>query len=295
MNNIKTKIFAVGASGLVGSRIPELLSDKYDITNLSIETGTNITDPKTLEVIKNDSAHSVVLHIAAKADVDGCEKDKELGEEGAAFKINVLGTKNVIDAARASNKKFIYISTDFVFDGEKLADEEYTEEDIPHPVNWYAKTKYLGEQVVKESGLPYVIMRIAYPYRKAFEMKKDFVRSVLGRLQNNQPVAAVTDHIFTPTYIDDIVFAIDKLIAPEVTGIYHVVGSQHLTPYDAALQIAEVFGCDKNLISQTTRSEYFKGKAPRPFNLALNNDKIQKLGVKMLGFEEGLMKLRVEN
>src|SRR5205823_835051 len=102
--------------------------------------------------------------------------------------------------------------TDFVFDGENTPQGGYTEEDAPHPLNWYGETKYRGEEVVRNSGIPYLIVRIGYPFRKEFEQKKDFVRAMLGRLQNNQPIVGVTDHIMTPTYIDDIGFALDTLI-----------------------------------------------------------------------------------
>lgn len=283
------KIFAIGASGLVGSRIAELLREKYVVDNLSLETGLNITDASTLDSVKKDTEHPIVFHLAAKADVDGCEKDKSLGEEGDAYKINVLGTQNIINACRESKKKLIYVSTDFVFDGKNPPSGGYTEEDTPNPINWYAETKYKGEEIVKDSGTPYTIMRIAYPYRAdEFAMKKDFVHAIKGRLEQKLPVAAVTDHLMTPVFIDDIAYALDKLIETESLGIFHVVGSQSLSPYDAANLIAEKFGFDKALISKTTLTEFFQGRAPRPFNLTLNNAKIQKLGVKMRTFEEGL-------
>ncbi|HEX8932504.1 MAG TPA: sugar nucleotide-binding protein, partial [Patescibacteria group bacterium] len=154
---------------------------------------------------------------------------------------------------------------------------------------WYAKTKYLGEEIVRNSGLPFVIMRIAYPYQKEeFVLKKDFVHAIMGRLKEQQPIKGITDHIMTPTFIDDLAVSLDELISKKQTGIFHVVGSTFITPFDAAIKIAEVFGYDKALISKTTRAEYFKGRAPRPFNLAMNNAKIEALGVKMKTFEEGL-------
>lgn len=285
----KTKIFGIGISGLVGSRIQELLGDKYSFDNLSLDTGVNITDATTLDVIRRDTEHPIVLHLAAKADVDGCEKDKELGEEGAAYQINVKGTENVVNACKEGNKKIIYISTDFVFDGENPPVGGYTEEDKPNPIDWYAETKYKGEEVVKNSGLPFIIMRIAYPYMpEEFALKKDFVHAMLGRLQQNLPIAGVTDHMMTPTFLDDIALALGALITHNQTGIFHVVGDEFITPYDAALKIADQFGLDKSLISKSTREEYFKGKAPRPFNLSLNNAKIKKLGVHMRSFSDGL-------
>jgi len=287
MNN-KMKIFATGASGLIGTRISELLADRYTITNLSLETGVNITEPSTLYSIRNDTEHSVLIHLAAKADVDGCEKDKVLGENGDAYKINVIGTQNILDACKVSNKKIIYISTDFVFDGENTPDGGYTEESKPNPINWYSATKYKGEEVVRNSDLPFLIVRLAYPYRKEFVLKKDFARAILERLQNKQQVMAITDHMMTPTYIDDIAFALGKVIEQDTEGIVHVAGSQSLSPYDAAMHIAKAYSLDSTLIQKTTRAEYFIDKAPRPFNSSLNNGKIQRLGVKMKTFDEGL-------
>jgi len=142
---------------------------------------------------------------------------------------------------------------------------------------------------VRKSGLQFLIIRLAYPYQqKEFALKKDFVHAIAGRLKNNQPVSAVTDHIMTPTFLDDFATSIDVLIENNATGIYHVVGSQSLSPHEAALKIAEKFDLDKSLITRTTRAEYFKDKATRPFNLSINNGKIEKLGVHMKTFSEGL-------
>ncbi len=285
------KILGTGLDGLVGSRIVELLGDKYEFENLSISTGVDITDRDVvLEKIKSSRAQ-IVLHLAAKTNVDGCELDKPLGEKGNAWRINVEGTRNVADACLVSKKKLIYISTDFVFDGTR---EIYLEGDIPNPLNWYAKTKYEGEKIVQALKTPWIITRIASPYRAQFE-RLDFFRAILKRLQEGLGVAAVTDHKFTPTFIDDIAFAIDALIKNNSEGIFHVVGSQSLTPFDATVLIAKEFNLDMSKISQTTRTEFFNNRAPRSFQLALNNDKIEKLGLKMKTLEEGLREIKNQN
>ncbi len=288
----KPHILGVGISGLVGSRIAQLLSLQYDFTNLSSETGIDITKTETLHGISDKDDYKVLLLLAAKADVDRCEQDKSLGQQGPAWQINVQGVQNIIDACKVHNKKIVYISTDFVFDGENTPQGGYSEEDTPHPLNWYAETKYQAEQKVQESGLPYIIMRIAYPYRTAFDSKKDFVRSIKDRLQAHQPIQAVTDHMMTPTFIDDIAYAFDSLLKNNATGIYHVVGSSFISPYDASITIAQHYGLDQSLISKTTRSEFFQNRAPRPFNLSIKNDKIQRLGVQMKSFEEGLEEMK---
>ena len=178
-----------------------------------------------------------------------------------------------------------------MFDGENPPTGGYTEGDIPNPVNWYAKTKYEGERIVQKSSSPWIIARIAYPYRSKFE-KLDFARAILRRLQNNEKVTGVTDHIFSPTFVDDIADAIDGLVNKKAEGLFNIVGSQPLSPFEAALTIAREFGLNKDLINKITRGEFFKNRAPRPFRLALKNDKIKRLGVRMRGFEEGIEEVK---
>lgn len=285
LKTIKTKIIGVGITGLVGSRIVELTENVFDFINASSETGVDITDYSTIIGPIEKSDAKILIHLAAKTNVDSCENDKKLGKEGPAWKINVGGTKNVIEACRKSNKKIIYFSTDYVFDGTK---EKYRESDTPRPINWYAQTKYEGELLVKNSGLPYLICRITYPYRAKFSPKKDFVRTLIDNLNNKERVYLMIDHIFTPTFIDDIAQGIKLLIEKNETGTYHLVGSQSLTPYDAGLLIAEEFNLDKSLIEKTTSTEYLKDKAHRPLKLASSNDKITSIGGHFSGFAEGI-------
>lgn len=283
------KILGTGLTGLVGSRIVELLSSKYKFDDLSRESGVDITNKEDLFRKIKDSNASLVLHLAAKTDVDECEKDRVLGKNGEAWKVNVEGTRNIVDACGLAKKRLIYISTDFVFFGKKQG--PYIENDKPAPLSWYGQTKYEGEKIVQNSNLLWIIARISYPYRASFK-KNDFARSIILKLQRGEKITAITDHVMTPTFIDDITGALETLVLKNKTGIFHLVGSQFVSPFDAAIEIADIFSFDKSLIKESTRSEYFKGKAQRPFNLFLNNDKIQKLGVKMRGFEEGLYEVK---
>lgn len=285
---MKIPILGTGLSGLVGSRVVELLSDKYDFTDLSYKTGVDITNfDQVLDCFENSSAR-IVLHMAAKTDVDACEDDKILGEEGLAWLINVVGTKNITEATKKFNKRVIYISTDFVFDGTK---DYFTEEDTPNPVNWYGVTKYEGEKVLEQSDINYCIARLAYPYRAYFPQKLDFVRRIIQKAEKGENILSLTDHTFTPTFIDDIAKALDLLLSKNFTGIFHVVGSQSLTPFDAAKLILKTFEIGGH-IKPIIRDSYFKDRAFRPCRLALKNDKIARLGVKMKTFTEGLKEMK---
>lgn len=304
------RILGTGLSGLVGSRLIELLKNQYEFENLSLQTGIDITDRKDVVERIHNSKASVVLHFAAKTEVDECEKDKEkdvrilsssslqtnkkeeaLIKQKTAWAVNVIGTRNIVEACEKSGKRLIYISTDFVFDGKKRSESGYIESDKPNPINWYANTKYEGEKIVQNSNLVWAIARLAYPYR-AYFVQKDFARSLIEKLKKGEKLTTITDHIMTPTFIDDIVEAINILLKNQTAGIFHLVGSQFISPYEASLLVADIFGLDSSLISKTTRAEYFKNRAPRPFYLGLKNDKIQKLGIKMKTFKEGLIEVK---
>lgn len=285
------KLLITGGNGLVGSRVVELLSPNYQLELINRTSGTDITNKQavTNKIINSDA--EIIIHLAAKADVDGCEKEKDLGKESDAWKINVEGTRNVVDACNSAQKKLIYISTDFVFDGEHTPENGYTEEYTPHPVNWYAQTKYEGEKIVQSASIPWVITRIAYPYRATFE-KNDFVRVFKSLLEQGKQLSLITDHYVNATFIDDIASALNTLISQHTTGIYHMTGSQTLSPYEEGLLVAKVFGLDASLIGKTTRAEFFKNRATRPFNLKMNNGKIGLLSIKMKTFEAGLEEIK---
>lgn len=285
---MKTKILGTGLSGLVGSRIVELLSDRFEFQDLSLATGIDITNEDQLKDKFLQSEAKVVLHMAAKTDVDQCEDDKLLRSDGAAWQVNVVGTENIVDWAKKTGKRVVYISTDFVFDGTR---DFYDEKDKPNPVNWYGYTKYLGEKALLNSVVNYAILRLAYPFRARFDEKKDFVRTSIDKLSKEGKIYGLDDHIFTPTFIDDIAYALKTVLEKELVGIFHVVGSTSLTPLKAIDKIKKVFGLSGK-IEPINRETYFKHRAYRPFKLRLRNDKITHLGIHMRGFEKGLVEMR---
>lgn len=278
-------VLTTGLSGMVGSRIEELLSGDFQFTDMSRRTGVDITNDGAVEEYIRHHDATVVLHMAAKTDVDGCEDDKLLGEEGEAWMVNVIGTENIAAAVKKTGKRMIYISTDFVFDGTK---EQYTEDDEPNPVNWYGVTKQEGEMRVKEMDIPAAIVRISYPYGTNNTQKKDFVQRMRQLIEDNRQLKAVTDHVFMPTHIDDIAKALGALLTQSLTGTYHVVGSRPVTSVEVIQEIADRMK-KPVMIVPVTREEYFKERAFRPRNLILNNDRITELGIRMRGFGEGML------
>lgn len=282
-------IIGTGLSGLVGSRIIELLFPDFSFENLSLETGVDITQKDVVSSRIAASSAPWVFHFAAKTDVDGCEKEKELGVASEAWRINVDATESVVAACRQTKKQLLYISTDFVFDGTGTT---YSEEDMPNPQSWYARTKHEGELRVQSMGKSGLIIRIAFPYRAVNGGKKDFFHRMMEIFAGGKSFTAPNDQLFVPTFIDDIAAAIRLLVGTSASGIYHVVGSQTLSPYEAGQKIAKTFGYDEQLVKPVEFATFYAGRASRPFHAVLSNDKIAKFGLAMSTFDEGLAAIK---
>lgn len=291
MMNEKRGILITGGHGLVGSRVVELLADSFTFENHSRRTGFDITDAKATQEKIVVSQSSIVLHMAAKTDVEGCEQDRVLGHRGEAWMVNVEGVRNVVNACERSGKQLIYISTDFVFGNQVNPEGGFSEQDVPCPMNWYGQTKYEAEKIVQQMRAPWLIVRIAYPYRAQYS-KSDFARTFLMLLQQGKPLRLVADHIMNPTFIDDIAFALDTLIQQQVVGIYHLAGSQPISPYEAGLAIVEAFNLDRSLIEPISCAEYFRNRAPRPSNLTMSIEKACQLGIRLRTFWESLQEVK---
>jgi len=281
---MKTKILGTGLSGLVGSRVVELLQDKYDFEDLSLDTEVDITDIDQVDERIGASDAKVVLHMAAITNVDACEKERNDGENSLSWRVNVTGTENIVKAVKATGKRIIHISTDFVFSG---LEDRYTEESKPNPINWYGETKLRAEMVVQEKLTDYAILRLSFPYRAKFE-RSDVVRFFLNTLKEGKSVDAVSNWMITPGFIDDMANVIEAFITNNEVGIFHSVGSDSMTPYEMATAIAELFGFDKTLVRAVKLEDLFLGKAPRPLKLVTDNGKITRLGLQMQTLEDGL-------
>lgn len=272
------KIALTGSTGLVGSRIVELLADKFDFIPIT-EEQMDITDKDRVWQILKTVDFDLFLHLAAYTNVDEAQTQKILAHE-----INVEGTKNVFDVVYNLKKKFIYISTDFVFDGNK---HPYFENSQPSPISYYGQTKYEGEKIVKEAAM---IVRLSYPYRAHFPLKRDFVKNVRYLLEQKKVLNMVTDSLITPTFIDDIALALKYLFNNYSTEIFHLVGADSLSPYESGKLVAKVFNLDDSLIQPTTYQEYFKNKAKRPKYSVIRSKKNNFHRMKT--FEEGLKEIK---
>lgn len=281
----KLKILIIGASGLLGSKLYEKFSENYKVIGTY---STNKQDSlyycditKKDLIIFKEIKPDIVIHAAGITKLDPCETNKEL-----AYKINVEGTENVIQGCKLNNSKLIYFSTDFIFDGKK---GNYREEDSTNPLSYYAKTKLKSEELIKNSGLEYIIARVAVLY--GAKQNNKLISCCIEKLKNQEYMLLVADHLRTPTLVDDIAEAINILIIKNRKGVYHIAGPEKLSAFSMGVRIAEVFNFDKKYLKPII-ADRFKQIAPRPRDSSLNIEKLEKEGIKMSSFVEGLKKIK---
>jgi dTDP-4-dehydrorhamnose reductase len=283
---LKSLIIGTGLSGMVGSRFTELFKNEFSFVNLDLTTGIDITKPEPVATALAKYPPGIVIHLAAFTDVSRAYQEKN-NKKGQVYQVNVVGTKNLSRACLQFGHYLIHVSTDFVFDGKK--NTPYTETDKPNPVEWYGQTKYWAEELVQKSGCRHSIVRIAFPFRAKFEPKTDLVRNIIDKLKSRTLYPMFTDQIITPTFIDDLCQGLKLIIAQKPRGIYHLVGSSWLSPYEIARKISQVFQL-KAEIKPGSFKEYLK-QDPRPRQqfLKISNAKVKKeLGITMSRFDSAL-------
>lgn len=284
------KFLIIGGSGVIGSKLIQYLVNKgmeveftYLKNNTRFSGGhkLDITQKTpTIELISSINP-DVVIHTTALTDVDKCETEHMIADA-----INVEGTKNVLEGCNITKSKIVYVSTSSIFDGTK---DCYFEDDKGSPTNYYGITKYKGEQLTKNSGLRYIIVRTDQPY--CWTENWQHTNSVLRVIQNiksGKIHKEVQDWYNVPTYVPDFVNSVYTLISQNKNGIYHLVGSDYIDRYSWSLITAEVFGLEKNMIKPIKSTEL--NLSAKRNNVNLSNEKILKeTGIRMKGVKEGLM------
>ncbi len=280
------KVLIIGAEGMLGHDLVDVLGDENEISTTTIYT-LDITDiDKTVKTIKEINP-DVVVHAAAFTDVNGCESNQD-----TAYNVNVLGTRNVAVASSQADSALVYISTDYVFDGEKGS--SYHEYDQPNPLSVYGKTKYLGEVYIRDILNKFYIVRTSWLY--GFH-GNNFVTTMLNLAKTNDTLSVVNDQIGSPTYTLDLANAIAELIKKPRYGIYHITNSDSCSWYEYACEIFDMAGIDIEVKPVTT--EEYPQPAPRPKYSVLENYNWKMEGLKEIrSYKEALkdyMKLLEEN
>jgi dTDP-4-dehydrorhamnose reductase len=295
---VKNRILITGSNGMLGQRAVQFYSSKENIELLatSVEEKSVVdsveyisSDIKNRDSIKkaiHDYCPDFIVHTAAFTNVDLSEKLRE-----DAWKINVKGVEYIAEAARVIDAHIIHISTDYIFDGK---DGPYDENAIPDPVGYYGRTKLASENTLRISGTFFTILRTNVLYGIAPNSRPDFVRWVVNSLRNKEQIRIVKDQINNPTFIDDLVQGINKIVEFRKTGVYNIGGKEFLSRFDFTIRIADFFNLNKNLISPIITEE-LKQPARRPLRSGLLILKAEtELGYKPHTITESLAAMKKE-
>lgn len=255
------RILITGANGMLGQDLCPMLEDEgYDVIEADIHN-LDITDLDIVKKVLNIELPNIVIHCAAYTNVDKAEEDFD-----TAKKINVTGTENLAKCCGELGITLVYISTDYVFNGEK--NEPYEPSDKPDPLNNYGITKYLGEEAVKKYCSKYYIARTSWLYGIH---GKNFVETMLS-LADKPELKVVDDQIGCPTWTVELANGILNIIDKEPYGIYHICGSGSTSWFGFAKEVFKLAGLEVNLMPCMT--EDFPRPAKRPKYSVMNNDKI---------------------
>lgn len=282
------KVLVTGTSGQLGyDVVREVVARGYEALGLDRSASTaevrslvgDITDADAVARIVKETSPDVIVHCAAWTNVDAAEMPENLS---AVRAVNVEGTRNLAKAALKNGAKFLYISTDYVFNGEGSRPWEPDEKDYA-PLNVYGQSKLDGELAVVKILKKFFIVRIAWVFGKN---GKNFVRTMLSVGEGRDEVSVVDDQIGTPTYTVDLARLLVDIIKTEKYGYYHATNEGgYISWADFTEEIYRQAGL-KTRVRRVTTAEYegLVGKtvAKRPFNSRLDKSKLVKCGFRPL-------------
>ena len=243
------RILVTGAAGMLGTDVCRALAGAHEVIATDI-TGNyerlDITDQdETLQTIRRFSPE-LVAHCAAYTDVDGCERDL-----WKAYRVNAHGTFSVAVACDQTNAAILYISTDYVFDGDK--DGDYEESDQANPINAYGRSKLGGEVYVRDICKRYYIVRTAWLYG---ENGKNFVSTILNRASEGKELRVVADQVGSPTYTKDLAEFVASQVGSSSYGVYHVTNKGSCSWYELAVKAIQLAGIEGADIQPIASSEW---------------------------------------
>jgi dTDP-4-dehydrorhamnose reductase len=249
------KLLVTGASGLVGTRLTGV-AVKAGHEVIAIYNQHEINVPNALQVdlkeenkiakIIKDSDSDVVIHLASVTNVDLCEQDPHLADL-----VNAVTTRNISQACSEVGTHFLYVSTDYVFDGRK---GNYREQDQPNPVNTYGLSKLRGEEATLSASPSFCVARTSVVYGWGRKFRPNFGSWTYSALKASQQIRVAEDQYCSPTLNSHLAVMLLEVAERQLPGIIHLAGASRLSRYQFALEIADEFRFDRKLSFPRMRS-----------------------------------------
>ena len=260
------RVLVTGVKGQLGHDVMDELAAK-GIEGIGVDVEEmDITDAAACEKVITEAKPDAVIHCAAYTAVDAAEDNVEL-----CRKVNAEGTRNIAKVCKALDIKMMYISTDYVFNGEG----PWEPDDHREPLNVYGLTKYEGEIAVEQNLEKYFIVRIAWVFGVN---GKNFIKTMLNVGKTHDEVRVVNDQIGTPTYTLDLARLLVDMVETDKYGYYHATNEGgYISWYDFTKEIYAQAGLSTKVTPVTT-AEYGISKAARPFNSRLDKSKLTANG-----------------
>ena len=260
------RVLVTGVKGQLGyDVVNELTKRGHEAVGVDVEE-MDITDPGAVERVITDARVEAVIHCAAYTAVDAAEDHVDI-----CRRVNAYGTENVAKVCEKLDLKMMYISTDYVFDGEGT--RPWEPDDERHPLNIYGQTKYEGEVAVTDHVEKFFIVRIAWVFGVN---GKNFIKTMLKLGETHDTLTVVDDQTGSPTYTYDLAVLLVDMILTDKYGFYHATNEGLCTWYEFAAEIFRQAGMHVNVVP--VGSEEYPAKAKRPYNSRMNKDKLDDNG-----------------
>ena len=280
---VKLKVLVTGSAGLVGQQVVKDLSNTHQVfscyNKLKPEYGDSVKmDLKNCEMISSiltEKKPDIVIHLGAMTGVDLCEKEKT-----SASEINTKATEIIAKECSKLNSFLVYVSTDYVFDGNLGM---YKEDDVTNPLGFYGKSKLEGEKVVQNFSTNWCIARTSTPFG-LHPTKKSFPMWVIENLQKQKQIDVLIDQFTSPTYIPNLSRMLIEISERRITGIIHTAGASKISRYQMASMVSDKLNLDSTLLKQISINK-MTWVAQRPKDSSLDvsraisilNEKPQKI------------------
>ncbi len=273
------RVFVTGTHGQLGNAIVRAFAD-WDVV-AHTRTSLDVTNPAAVAAAVAAAAPALVINCAAFNDVDGAEDRPE-----DALAVNAFAVRSLARGADACGATFVHYGTDFVFDG--TAAEPYNEGSAPSPKSAYAASKLLGEWFGLEASRGFVLrVESLFGMSPAWSGRLGTLDKIVRAMRDGREVAAFTDRVVTPSYVEDVAAAtrvlVDRVASP---GLYHCVNSEQASWHDVVVESARVLGLSPRIKAITT--DEVTMRAARPKYCALSNAKLQSAGYAMPSWQDAV-------